>query len=139
MYLMIKRLVCSNGMTLPVAQHTLLRKRHTKGIADGLYEEIQHKTSNLTNSINEGLKNIEDAQIVQVNNVESEITEVLKSNGLSRKLLPMIMTAWQKEPLSNRFGVSMAISDENMIVQNSIEPETAELLQRAAGKYLLPN
>lgn len=139
MYFMVTRLVCSNGMTLPVAQFMLLRKKHTKGIADGLFDEISSQCFDITGKINNGLKNIEDAQIIQVNNPEAEVTRLLKDNGLPQKMIPMVMEAWNREPLSNKFGISQALTDNRMIVENSLEPETAEILQRLAGKYLLIN
>jgi len=139
MYLMVTRLVCSNGMTLPIAQHMLLRKKHTKGIAEGLFEEISSQCADITRKIDLGLQNIEDAQIIHVNNPEAEVTRLLKDNGLPQKMIPMVMEAWSREPLNNKFGVSQALTDNRMIIENNLEPETAEVLQRVAGKYLLIN
>lgn len=139
MYLMVTRLVCSNGMTLPITQHMLLRKKHTKGIADGLIEEIGSQCSDIISRIDLGLRNIEDAQIIHVNNPEEEVTRLLKDNGLPQKMIPMVMEAWSREPLPNKFGISQAMTDNRMIIENKLEPETAEILQRAAGKYLLIN
>jgi len=138
-YLMVTRLVCSNGMTLPVEQHMLLRKKHTKGITDGLFEEISSQCADIKHRIDLGLKNIEDAQIIQVNNPEEEVIRLLKDSGLPQKMIPMVMQAWNREPLPNKFGISQALTDNRMITENAIEPEQAEILQRAAGKYLLIN
>lgn len=139
MYFMVTRLVCSNGLCLPIAQFMLLRKKHTKGIADGLFDEISSQCFDITGKINNGLKNIEDAQIIQVNNPEAEVTRLLKDNGLPQKMIPMVMEAWNREPLSNKFGISQALTDNRMIIENNLEPETAEILQRLAGSYLLLN
>lgn len=139
MYFMVTRLVCSNGMTMPVAQYMLLKKKHTKGIADGLFEEISEQCSDITRKIDLGLQNIEDAQIIQVNNPEAEVTRLLKDNGLPQKMIPMVMEAWNREPLNNKFGISQALTDNRMIIENKLEPETAEVLQRVAGNYLLIN
>lgn len=138
-YLMVTRLVCSNGMTLPVAQHMLLRRKHTKRIADSLFDEISSQCADLRSRIDLGLKNIEDAQIIEVSEPEAEVTRLLKDNGLPQKLIPMVMEAWSREPLPNKFGVSQALTDNRMIIENKLEPETAEVLQRVAGKYLLIN
>jgi hypothetical protein len=79
----------------------LLRKKHTKGIADGLFEEISEQCADITRKIDLGLQNIEDAQIIHVNNPEAEITRLLKDKGLPQKMIPMVMEAWSREPLNN--------------------------------------
>ncbi|MBF0503295.1 MAG: hypothetical protein HQM09_24450 [Candidatus Riflebacteria bacterium] len=129
----ITRLICKNGMTAPVADNELLRKRH-RGIEEG----------RLMNMIEDGMKFVPErlsrvserllhAEAVPVSDVEETIRGILKDAHMPLRMVAPIMSAYSTASYSkSAFGVSQAIT----LGAQEFIPEERILLEDVASGYL---
>jgi hypothetical protein len=135
MTLHLTRLVCLNGMTAPLPDALLLRRRH-RGIDDGaLRSLLTERLSELPARIHLGSERLLAADARPVADLDVEIRRVLDDAGLPQRYLPAITTAYQREPRPTAFGVSQAIT----LAAQGLTPEERLELEEAAGNYLAMN
>jgi hypothetical protein len=128
----LTRLACLNGMTAPLPDALLLRKRH-RGFQEGaLLEGLRHKAADLPGELGRGVERLLLSEGRVVENVETEVTTILRDHRLPSRLLPAVMAAYGREPIQSAFGVSQAIT----LAAQSLTPEERLDLEHAAGQYL---
>ncbi len=135
MVLHLTRLVCLNGMTAPLPDAHLLRRRHRGIEDDALRYLLADKLSGLPARIHQGGERLLAADARLVPNFDIEIRRVLDDAGLPQRYLPAITAAYLREPRPTAFGVSQAIT----LAAQGLPPEERFELERAAGNYLAQN
>lgn len=137
MTLHLTRLICKNGMTVPLRNAEILRRRHTSGLTiERVQEEIGRKFIEIPGQLQQAGQIIHRSQSVAVMNVEETITRILQQSHLPRKLLQPLMLAFSREPHASAFGVVQAMTDSETLQQLQIKPEERIQLEQAAGSYL---
>jgi hypothetical protein len=128
----LTRLLCLNGMTAPLPDALLLKKRH-RGFQEGaLLEGLRLKAAELPGELGRGVERLLTSEERMVQNVEGEITEILRTHRLPSRLLAPVMAAYGREPNQSAFGVSQALT----LAAQSFSPEERLDLEHAAGRYL---
>ena len=130
--LMLYRLACKNGLIVSLPGATLVRAVHLhidpvriqRRLADGLRD--------LPAKIHRGARVMAESTREDVANVELEVRDVLREARLPMRLVAPVMTAYEREPSSTRFGIASALT----LHAQSESPEVRYELERAAGVYL---
>jgi hypothetical protein len=128
----LTRLLCMNGMTAPLPDALLLKKRHRGFQEAALMDGLRLKAAELPGELGRGVERLLASEARAVPNVEAEITDILRTHRLPSRLLAPIMAAYGREPIPSAFGVSQAIT----LAAQSMTPEERLDLERAAGRYL---
>ncbi|NLI74882.1 MAG: DUF945 domain-containing protein [Candidatus Riflebacteria bacterium] len=137
MTLHLTRLVCKNGMQVPLRNAEILRRRHTSGLTiERVQEEVAGKFREIPGQLRRAGQILNDARVIPVENVEATITRLLQDSHLPRKLLQPLMQAYSREPHPSAFGVAQAMTDSQTLAELQIRPEERMLLEQAAGSYL---
>ena len=82
--------------------------------------------------LREGIEVLSEADQVELDSVPSVIEGILRREKLPLRLVPDILSAWDREPRRTAFGVSQAIT----LAAHDASPELRFELERAAGAYL---
>lgn len=138
-YAKIQRLICTNGMKAPVKNAQLLYRRHTGNVDGGIWEPLSQQLHQIPQLIAESARTIISSTNRPVENIEAEVTRILRTTGLSPRLSAAIMAAYYREPNPSAFGVAQALTDARMINEVGLAPEEAHALEDAAGNYLRNN
>ena len=128
----LTRLLCLNGMTAPLPDALLLRKRHRGFQEAALLEGLRMKAAELPGELGRSIERLVLSEGRPVSNVEAEITDVLRTSRLPSRLIAPIMAAYGREPIPSAFGVSQALT----LAAQSLTPEERLELEQAAGEYL---
>ncbi|MBF0503394.1 MAG: DUF932 domain-containing protein [Candidatus Riflebacteria bacterium] len=130
----LTRLVCRNGMTAPLKNAELLRRKHTKGILDdNLLQLLGERLIEVPGQLRQSGQVMLNASSVQIANPEEEIERILDSSNLPKRLLNPVMAAYAIEPRNTAFGV---ISAFTRAAQQGFSPEERLEIENAASAYL---
>jgi len=130
----LTRLVCRNGMTAPLRNAELLRRKHTKGIADdALFDQLGERLLEVPGQLRHSGQIMLTANQTPVPNPEEEVASILSYSKLPKRMIEPIMAAYQIEPRANRFGVISAITK----AAQGFSPEERLLMEQAASTYLM--
>lgn len=126
------RLVCRNGMTCPVPENELLRRRH-RGIDETRMRLLlSGRLKELPGKLHRAGEVLEASTRRRVDDVEAEVRGVLDRANLPQRFLPAILDAYNAEPLPSAFGISQAVT----LAAKGVSAEERLDLERAAGDYL---
>ena len=131
----LTRLLCKNGMTAPIPDALLMKRRH-RGIDDGdLKSLLAEKLQDAAGRLHMGQTRLRAAAKKMVENVRAEFERVLERAHLPQRLMPSLLSAYEREPNPSRFGISQAIT----LAAQALAPEERLDLEGAAGEYLAHN
>lgn len=137
MTLHLTRLICKNGMTVPLQDAEILRRRHTSGLTiERVQEEASGKFIEIPGHLRQAGRVLQDAKAIHIDNVEEAITRILQQTHLPRKLVQPLMQTFNRSPHPSAFGVAQAMTDSQTHAELRIRPEERLLLEQAAGSYL---
>lgn len=134
--LALMRLICKNGMTLPIGEATLLRRRHQGHIEMKLWEQISGGLMDIGDKLNRGIRALIDSRSVHVDDPRQAIEAVLRRSNLPKRMAEPLLVAYQREPHPSAFGVSQALTDSQAHDDMNLSPEERLQLEDAAGMYL---
>lgn len=132
MILHLTRLLCLNGMTAPLPDALLLRKRHRGFQETTLLNGLRVQAADLPDELGRGVERLLLSEGRHVDNVEAEVGSILRERRLPARLLPQVMQAYGREPTPSAFGISQALT----FAAQSLAPEERLELEQAAGSYL---
>jgi hypothetical protein len=128
----LTRLVCKNGMTAPLPDAVLVRRRH-RAIDDGkLRELLSTQLQRLPERLNHGATLLSDARQRPVTDVQMAVRSVLADAALPARHLPAVLAAYDREPEPTAFGIAQAFT-------RAAQDQTPEIrldFEQAAGAYL---
>jgi len=129
----LTRLVCSNGMV--VAESTaIVRRAHRHIDMRGLQEQLAKGLRELPSRIRRAAHVLERLAHHAVDHVPAVLSQILRDARLPQKLLPILLSAYGREPHTSALGVTQAIT---LAAQDaSVSAEDRVVLERAAGKYM---
>jgi len=133
----LMRLVCTNGMTAPVAGATLLRRRHIGRPEEDLWNQISNVLQYVPERLSIAVNNLRQSQEKRIANPQLAIEAIIKQAHMPQKLVEPFMLAYNNEPHDTLFGVAQAITDFQTHEQLSLSPEDRKQLEDAAAEYLI--
>ncbi len=137
MTLHLTRLICKNGMTVPLRNAEILRCRHTSGLSlERIQKEIGAKFQEIPGQLRRAGQVLQTARAVSIENIEETITRILQQAHLPRKLVQPLLVAFYREPHSSAFGVAQAMTDAATLAELGMKPEERHQLETAAGNFL---
>jgi len=126
------RLACRNGMSCPLPESVLLRRRH-RGLDDRhLRWELADKLEQLPGRLRSAGDVLRRSAELRIENIEQAVRGVLTEGNLPLRMLGPIIDAYGREPMPTAFGVSQAIT----LAAQRFSPEERLQLEGAAGNYL---
>jgi len=128
----VVRVVCTNGMTAPVANAKIFRKRHVGVTSQCVHDLVKERLDQLPEVFGYGLNALTESTRRPVDDVELEIKSVLKLAHLPMKRADDVQRALRVEPYHTVFGVSQAVT----LAAQKWTPEQRVAAERAAGKYV---
>lgn len=131
----LTRLVCKNGMTLPIGDAELLRRRHQGSVEMQLWERISSRLVGIGEKLTRGISTISRSTAITVDDPRKVIESILQRNHLSKRMVEPLLTTYQREHHS-AFGISQALTDAQTHEYLHLTPEERLQLEDAAGSYL---
>ena len=131
----LTRLVCLNGMCLPIPDALLVKRRHRGIDDDALKQLLSERLEDVAGRLHQGQTRLRAAVAHTVDDVPAELRTILQNAELPQRLMPALLSAYGREPEPTRFGVSQAIT----LAAQSMSPEERLELEEAAGNYLAAN
>ena len=132
----LTRLVCSNGMTAPIAGAMLLRRRHTGDPEMALFEQLPKVLQGIPDKLNKATYMLNKAQDYRVHEPHQVIEDIIRKAKIPNKSIPYFKEAFEREPLDTAFGVSQALTDSKTHTKLGLSPEDSRLIEDVAGNYL---
>jgi hypothetical protein len=130
--LFLERLICTNGMCLPVDGGKFVRRRH-RGLDEGaLTKLLADRFAGLPGRLADGANLLRRSTTLTISNVEATIRAILQRARLPQKLVPQILEAHKREPGYTAFAVLQAFT----AAARDVKPEDRFDLEAAAGAYL---
>jgi hypothetical protein len=129
----LTRLVCTNGLVVP-EKRDIIRAPHRGIRFAALNEKLHAGTAGLPSRVERAGRLLERSGHHGVTDVEGALVDVLRMAHLPRRLLPVMMSAYTREPSATAFGISQAITLGAQA--RGITPEDRVALEVAAGEYL---
>jgi hypothetical protein len=126
------RLLCTNGMAAPIPDAMLVRRTHRGIDEQKLIAVLAAQVTCLPARLREGIDLLGEADRIEVDGIPSVVEGILREEKLPLRLMPDILSAWDREPRHTAFGVSQAIT----LAAHDASPEMRFELERAAGAYL---
>ncbi|MCC7540587.1 MAG: hypothetical protein IT379_30510 [Deltaproteobacteria bacterium] len=128
----LTRLLCKNGMTAPLPDAVLVRRRHRALDDDALRGLLCERLDQLPERLGRGADLLRRAHERPVQDVEATLTTILDDADLPRRHVAAITAAYAEEPMPTAFGVSQAITR----AAQGMSPELRVELEHTAGAYL---
>jgi len=129
---MLHRLACKNGLIVSLPGATLVRAVHLYVDPVRIQQRLADGLRDLPAKVHRGARAMAESTREDVANVELEVRDVLREARLPMRLIAPVMTAYEREPRSTRFGIASALT----LHAQSENPEVRYELERAAGVYL---
>ena len=128
----LQRLVCLNGMMLPVKDPTLLACIHRGVDAAKLRAKLAERAHGIGGAFSRGAERLLAGRRYRVEDREAVFLALLSRARLPRKRLEALEASYQREPEPNAFGIVQAVTRASQ----DFEPEVRYELERAASGYL---
>jgi hypothetical protein len=128
----LKRLVCLNGMMLPVKDPTLLACIHRGVDAGKLRARLAERAHDIGGAFSRGAERLLAGRRYRVDDREAVFLALLSRARVPRKRLEALEAAYQTEPEANAFGIVQAVTRASQ----DFAPELRYDLERAAAGYL---
>lgn len=127
------RLVCLNGMTMPVQDPTLLAAVHRGVREDAIRSRLAENAKRLGGLMAEGGERLLSARRVPVLDRAEEFQKLLQRARLPKRHLPALEAAYAQEPEASAFGVVQAATRASQ----ALPSEARFDLERVANEYLV--
>jgi hypothetical protein len=129
----LTRLLCKNGMTAPVPDAVIMRRRHRGTDGDKLRGLLRERVSGIPGLLGRSAEVLQHATArTLARSVPIELRALLEGARLPRRLEAPILVAYEQEPEPTAFGLSQAMT----LAAQALAPEDRLELERAAGAYL---
>ncbi len=128
----LMRLICLNGMLMPVKEPVLVACVHRGVDVDRVRERLAERAKGIGGAFTEGAQRLLSGRRHEVLDREVAFLDILKRARVARRHLPVIEAAYQREPESSAFGIVQAVTR----AAQDFEPEPRYELERAATGYL---
>jgi hypothetical protein len=128
----LHRLVCRNGMTAPIPDAVLLRRRHRALDGKKLDDLLVERFAALPGKLSQGAELLLASRDRAVADVTVAVRQLLEARRLPAKLVEPVMAAYHREPHASAFGVAQALT----LAAQDMSPEVRLDLERAAGEYV---
>jgi hypothetical protein len=128
----LTRLLCKNGMTAPLPDALLLRRRHRGLDAPKLAGLLAERVVQLPGQLQQGAELLRLAASRAITNADDAVRSFLDRFDLPARHLRPILDAYAREPQPSAFGISQAVT----LAAQSLSPEERLELETAAGSYL---
>jgi len=135
MTLHLTRLVCKNGMTAPLPDALLLKRRHRALDDNALRRILVNRAEHLPGQLARGAALLHAARDTRVADVRATVVSLLEDAHLPQRHAPAILSAYDREPEPTVFGVSQAVT----LASQFESPEVRLDLEHAASAYLQSN
>lgn len=132
----LTRLVCSNGMTAPIAGATLLRRKHIGNPEMQLWDNLSTVLQGIPEKLDTAVRMLRRSQDLKVSNPAKVIEDLIRQAKLPNKFIEQFQLAFIKEPHETAFGVSQSLTDFATHDRLNLSPEETSELENAAGTYL---
>lgn len=129
------RLVCLNGMALPVKDPVLLAAVHRGSREHTIRERLSENAQRLGGFMTEGAARLLETRRMPIENREEAFLEILRRARVPQKQLPALETAYAAEPEPTVFGVAQAVTRASQLFPS----ETRFDLERVASAYVTGN
>lgn len=126
------RLLCLNGMTMPVDDATLVSAVHRGVKEDRIRQRLAESAKRLGGFMTAGGERLLSARRMRIENREAEFVALLQKARQPKKLLPALEAAYAKEPEETAFGISQAVTR----AAQDLASENRFALEQAASGYL---
>jgi hypothetical protein len=126
------RLVCLNGMAVPVKDPVLLAAVHRGSHERAIRERLAENASRLGGFLTEGAARLLETRRMPIENREEVFLEILRRARVPQKQLPALETAYAAEPEPSAFGIAQAVTRAAQLFPS----ETRFDLERAASAYI---
>ncbi|HNV68260.1 MAG TPA: DUF932 domain-containing protein [Candidatus Ozemobacteraceae bacterium] len=134
--LSLVRLVCTNGMTAPVANSVLLRRKHLGIAADDVAAKLTDSIRHAPELLAQGISNLVQSRQRPISNPEEALALLLSRAKIGNKHLPAFLAAYAREPQPSVFGIGQAATDAQTHLQIGLSPEDRLQLENVTGEYL---
>jgi hypothetical protein len=130
----LERLICKNGMRVPLLDAVLWRRAHRAFTESKFSEALVERLAPLPNAFRRGARVLVEARSVRVGDATAVFRQLLEAARVPLKFLPEVDRAYQAEPdlPASAFAISMAITR----AARYAEPSARDELERVAAAYL---
>lgn len=129
----LTRLLCKNGMTAPVPDAVILRRRHRGTDGDKLAGLLRERLAGIPRVLGRSAEVLQHAVGRSLSRpIAIEVRSLLEEAKLPQRLQAPILAAYEQEPQPTAFGLSQAAT----LAAQSLVPEDRLELERAVGAYL---
>jgi len=133
----LTRLICTNGMTVPIHNAEILRRRHTSGLTiEKVQHEVGFKFREIPGHLRKAGQILQASREVMVSNVEDTLSSILQRFHLPKRFVAPLMQTFNKAPEPTAFGIAQAMTDAQTLNELKIRPEERLQIEQAAGTYL---
>jgi hypothetical protein len=126
------RLLCLNGMVVPVKDAALISCIHRGIDPDKLRLKLAERAREIGGTFHAGAERLLKARRYQIDDREAVFRALLSRARLPRRHLEALEAAYQREPESSAFGVVQAVT----LASQGFAPEARYEIERAAAGYL---
>lgn len=128
----LERLVCTNGMVVPVEDPVLIACIHRGVSIDKVRERLAERARAIGGVLKQGADRLLLSRRYPIEHRERIFLELLKRARLPKKLAPSLEAAYLREPEETVFGIVQAAT----LAAQELAPEERLDLERAASGYL---
>jgi len=128
----LTRLLCKNGMTAPLPDAVLVRRRHIGLDGWKLTGILAERFSAIPGKLHRSAEILHEARSRRLEDVSIAVRTLLAENRLPLRLLDPILKAYDREPHPSAFGLSQAMT----LAAQDLAPEDRSELERVAGEYV---
>lgn len=128
----LMRLICLNGMMMPIEEPTLVSAVHRNASVDKVRQRLADRAKVIGGAFAEGANRLLASRHRDVTDREAAFLEILKDAHLAKRHVPALEAAYNREPEPTAFGIVQAVT----LAAQSFAPEPRYELERAAANYL---
>ncbi len=128
----LERLICTNGMVVPVEDPILIACVHRGVSVEKIRERLVERARAIGGALREGAERLLASRRYRVVDREAVFRELLKRAQLPKKLVLQLEAAYAREPEDTAFGMVQAATRASQ----DLVPEARLALERAASGYL---
>jgi hypothetical protein len=128
----LERLICLNGMLVPVKDPTLIACIHRGVDPAKIRANLAERAREIGGAFAQGAERLLEGRRYRVENREEVFLSLLKRARIPKKQLDVLEAAYQREPEASAFGIVQAITR----AAQEFAPELRYELERAATAYL---
>lgn len=128
----LERLICTNGMVVPVEDPVLIACVHRGVSVDKVRTRLSERARAIGGAWKQGAERLLESRRHRIENRKEVFLELLKRARLPKKLAPSLETAYLREPEETAFGIVQAATR----AAQELAPEERLDLERSASSYL---